>query len=171
MDMCTDTCRHTQTVLHLIIREYPKHLSSHNQNNLFSTIKKTKFCCNYYCIFLTLKKRTLNHLFLWNKVKIFALSTETGQKYFHVSAQVMGQIPEISLVNPVSVEYLNKPDPVLLCVLLFFKEQWKELNWKSRDSKFSPFPSHWKSLSKPPFVPTIETGLPFAAMELGDKYL
>ena len=35
---------------------------------------------------------------------------------------------EISLVNPVSVEYLNKPDPVLLCALLFFKEQWKELN-------------------------------------------
>ena len=81
MDMCTDTCRHTQTVLHLIIREYPKHLSSHNQNNLFSTIKKTKFCCNYYCIFLTLKKRTLNHLFLWNKVKIFALSTETGVQF------------------------------------------------------------------------------------------
>ena len=81
MGMCTDTCRHTQTVLHLIIREYPKHLSSHNQNNLFSTIKKTKFCCNYYCIFLTLKKRTLNHLFLWNKVKIFALSTETGVQF------------------------------------------------------------------------------------------
>ena len=54
--------------------------------------------------------------------------TKEEQKYFHVSAQVMGQIPEISLVNPVSVEYLNKPDPVLLCALLFFKEQWKELN-------------------------------------------
>ena len=54
--------------------------------------------------------------------------TKEEQKYFHVSAQVMGQIPEISLVNPVSVEYLNKPDPVLLCALLFLKEQWKELN-------------------------------------------
>ena len=81
MDMCTDTCRHTQTVLHLIIREYLKHLSSHNHKNLFSTIKKTKFCCNDYCIFLTLKKRTLNHLFLWNKMKIFALSTEMGVQF------------------------------------------------------------------------------------------